>query len=641
MYLIGYDIGSSSIKAALVDADTHQTIKVVQYPENEMDMISRQTGWAEQQPELWWQNLCFATKKLLTSVDIDRSQIKSVGLGYQMHGLVLINEQRRPLRPAIIWCDSRAVAIGDKAFEDLGYRYCLGSCLNSPGNFTASKLKWVKDHEPEVYESAYKFLLPGDYIAMQLTDSIQTTISGLSEGILWDFKSKDIAWEVLDYYELDHALVPDLVGAFDVQGYVTKEASEFTGLPEGIPVTYRAGDQPNNALSLNVVNPGEMAATCGTSGVVYGVVDKPRFDEKSRVNAFAHANYTQDDERIGVLLCINGAGMQYSWMKHQVALSGRKYDDMERMSASIPIGSDGLCILPFGNGAERILENKNINSQVINLQFNRHTRAHMYRAALEGVAFSFVYGINLLKDMGLEVSTLRVGNDNMFQSEIFSTTIASLLDCRIEVVETTGAIGAAKASGVGAGIYADLEEALGGIAPYMTFEPTLNRASCEQAYHFWLSNLEKAMTRVDLHKGVEVDQKKAFHTMKSKSVQTFLSSIKQDLESLKGSADTASINQLLSRVNQQLHKERDWARLDERIETIKDDFYKRLKQVNSRLSTEDIYLCRLVMMELTSKEIAELMNLSIRGVETKRYRLRKKLKLTGEVDLESFLSSIA
>ncbi|REE05824.1 FGGY family carbohydrate kinase [Marinoscillum furvescens] len=641
MYLIGYDIGSSSIKAALVDARTHQTVKVVQYPETEMDMISRQSGWAEQQPELWWQNLCFATKKLLTSVSIDRKEIKSVGLSYQMHGLVLINEQKRPLRPAIIWCDSRAVSIGDKAFEDLGFQYCLGSCLNSPGNFTASKLKWVKDHEPEAYESAYKFLLPGDYISMQLTDNIYTTISGLSEGILWDFKSKDIAWEVLDYFELNHKLVPEVIGAFDVQGYVTREASEYTGLPEGISVTYRAGDQPNNALSLNVVNPGEMAATCGTSGVVYGVVDKPRFDEKSRVNAFAHANYTVDNERIGVLLCINGAGMQYSWMKHQVALSGRKYDDMERMSASIPIGSDGLCILPFGNGAERILENKNINSQVINLQFNRHTRAHMYRAALEGVAFSFVYGINLLKDMGLEVSTLRVGNDNMFQSEIFSTTIASLLDCSIEVVETTGAIGAAKASGVGAGIYQDLEEALGQVAPYMTFEPTLNRASCEQAYHFWLSNLEKAMTRVDVNKGTGVDQKKVFHTMKSKSVQTFLSSLQQDLESLKKHPDPAAVAQLLSRVNQQLHKERDWAKLDERVETTKDEFYKRLKQINSRLSAEDIYLCRLVMMELTSKEIAELMNLSIRGVETKRYRLRKKLKLSGDTDLESFLSGIA
>lgn len=492
MYLIGYDIGSSSIKVALVDAKSGETISVVQAPETEMEIIAKQTGWAEQEPAVWWKHLCAATKKILAATNIDPELIRGVGIAYQMHGLVVVDKNQQVLRPAIIWCDSRAVPIGDQAFQELGESTCLNNFLNSPGNFTASKLKWVKDNEPAIYQRIDKMMLPGDYIGMKLTGEICTTPSGLSEGILWDFQKGSIATDLLDHYVLKEELIPTIVPTCSNQGTVTVEAAKMTGLPVGIPITYRAGDQPNNALSLNVLEPGEIAATGGTSGVVYGVIDKAVYDKASRVNSFAHVNYTEDQQRIGVLLCINGAGIQYSWMKQQIANDNVSYLDMEQMASSVPIGSEGLRILPFGNGAERMLSNESIGAQINNLQFNRHKQAHLYRAGLEGIAFSFVYGIQLLKDMGFNIDVMRVGNDNLFQSKVFAATIANLVDCKITIVETTGAAGAAKAAGLKTGFYKTLKEAIGSNGEVMTYHPEKNEAY-EKAYQMWKSDLEHLM----------------------------------------------------------------------------------------------------------------------------------------------------
>lgn len=495
MYLLGYDIGSSSIKAGLVEAATGKQIAVVSFPEQEMEIIALQSGWAEQNPETWWQNLIEATKRLLTQTKIDPTEIKAIGISYQMHGLVLVDKAQQVLRPAIIWCDSRAVAIGDQAFEAIGEEQCLAQMLNSPGNFTASKLKWVKDHEPEIYKHTYKAMLPGDYIAMKLTGEIRTTVSGLSEGVFWDFAKREISQEVLDHYGFDRSILPEVVDCTSEQGGVTIEASSQLGVPTGIPVTYRAGDQPNNALSLNVLKPGEIAATCGTSGVVYGVVDKPVYDQLSRVNGFAHVNYTADNEKIGILLCINGAGIQYSWLKHQMAQEGQSYNDLEKLASKVPIGSDGISILPFGNGAERIFENKSVGAHILGLQFNRHDQTHMYRAGLEGVAFSFVYGLSIFKEMGIEINVLRVGNDNMFQSEVFAKTMATLLNCEIEVVDTTGAYGAARAAGVAIGVYRDLAEALKSIKPNQVYQPDFDKTLCEEAYQRWLRLLNQFLNK--------------------------------------------------------------------------------------------------------------------------------------------------
>jgi len=496
MYLLGYDIGSSTIKAALTNADTHELVGLVQYPEQDMDIISLQSGWAEQHPEIWWENVCRATGKLLNQYSIQPTDIQGIGISYQMHGLVLIDKNCQVLRPSIIWCDSRAVEIGNRAFAEIGEEKCLKHLLNSPGNFTASKLKWVKEEEPEIFGQIFKALLPGDYIALKLTGEAATTASGLSEGTLWDFQKNAIADFVLDYFEFDENLFPEVVPTFSLQGRLTKKAAKETGLSEGIPVAYRAGDQPNNALTLNVLNPGEVAATGGTSGVVYGIVDKPVYDPESRVNGFAHVNHSKEKPRIGILLCINGAGIQYSWMKQQIAPLGTSFDDMEQMVATVPVNSDGLRIIPFGNGSERILGNKNLGSHIVNLHFNRHSRAHFFRAALEGIAFSFAYGLDIFKQMGLTVDVIKVGNDNLFQSETFSSTISNLTACQIEVVATTGAAGAAKAAGMATGIYGSLEAALRGNDLLKTYEPIANKDAYGQAYQTWKTDLERIVRSI-------------------------------------------------------------------------------------------------------------------------------------------------
>lgn len=495
MYLIGYDIGSSSIKAALVDASTGKPLGLSQYPPQEMKMIAHQDGWAEQEPEEWWEAVCKATQALLNSTGVSPESIKAIGIAYQMHGLVLVDKNQEVLRPSIIWCDSRAVAIGNQAFENLGTSFCLSHYLNSPGNFTASKLRWVKENEPETFAKIHKIMLPGDFIAMKLSGAINTTVSGLSEGILWDFEQHSLAHDLCQHYEIPTSLIPDIVPSFAPQCQVSRAAAEASGLPPGIPIAYRAGDQPNNALSLGVMQPGEIAATGGTSGVVYGITAKQAFDPLSRINSFAHVNHSQIDPRIGLLLCINGAGIQYSWMKHQISEKDIDYPAMEGLLSAVPIGANGLRIIPFGNGAERMINNRQTGAQVNNLQFNIHTRAHLYRAALEGIAFSFVYGIHLLKDFALHPQIIKVGNDNLFQSSTFSMTIANLLGCEIEMTATTGAVGAAKAGGFGAGYYKNIEEAVCNNKVVKTYTPNNTNGDYQGAFEKWVQDLENLINQ--------------------------------------------------------------------------------------------------------------------------------------------------
>ncbi|NND05512.1 MAG: carbohydrate kinase [Saprospiraceae bacterium] len=491
MYLLGYDIGSSSIKAALVDVESGTQVAVAQQPKVEMEMIAEQPGWAEQQPEEWWKHLCNATRELLEMTGIDSSKIQGIGIAYQMHGLVMLDANGQSIRPSIIWCDSRAVGIGNDAFTSLGEEQCLSHLLNSPGNFTASKLRWVQQYEPDKYAACDKIMLPGDYIAYKLSGEINTTISGLSEGMLWDFKEKRPANLLLDHYEVDETLLPEIRGTFAVHGQVSKKASHETGLIPGIPITYRAGDQPNNALSLNVLQPGEVAATGGTSGVVYGVVDQPIYDPQSRVNGFAHVNYTDENPLTGILLCINGAGIQYGWVRKQLTGSDTSYDMLESIAAKAPVGSDGLSILPFGNGAERMLGNREIGAHFVNIQLNRHERAHVYRATLEGIAFSFVYGMQILGEMGMSIEVIKVGNDNLFLSNIFSETIATLTDAKIEMLKTTGAVGAALAAGVGAEVFPDLSSALAHVSLLQTIHPRADRPAFQEAYANWEHSLKR------------------------------------------------------------------------------------------------------------------------------------------------------
>ena len=492
MYLLGYDIGSSSVKASLVNAVTGKCVASAFYPKTEATIIAVKQGWAEQEPSNWWENLKLSTKAIMTESGIKADEIKAIGISYQMHGLVCVDKNQNVLRPAIIWCDSRAVPYGQKAFETIGEEKCLSHLLNSPGNFTASKLAWIKENEPEIFEKIYKIMLPGDYIAMKLTGEICTTVSGLSEGMFWDFKNNCVADFLMSYYGFDKSIIADIKPTFSEQGRVTEIAAQELGLKAGIPVTYRAGDQPNNALSLNVFNPGEIASTAGTSGVVYGVNGKVNYDPKSRVNTFAHVNHTEEQTRLGVLLCINGTGILNSWIKRTVVPEGVSYAEMNDLAAQVPIGSGGVSILPFGNGAERMLQNREVGCSINGVNFNLHNRNHIIRAAQEGIVFSFKYGIDIMKGMGMDVNKIHAGHANMFLSPIFRETLAGVTGATIELYDTDGSVGAAKGAGIGAGIYKDNNEAFAKLEKLEVIEPKLKDADAyAEAYGRWVEYLEK------------------------------------------------------------------------------------------------------------------------------------------------------
>ena len=492
MYLLGYDIGSSSVKASLVNAVTGKCVSSAFFPKTEAAIIAVKQGWAEQEPANWWENLKLSTNAIMAESGVKPEDIKAIGISYQMHGLVCVDKDQNVLRPAIIWCDSRAVPYGQKAFQTIGEEKCLSHLLNSPGNFTASKLAWIKENEPEIFEKIYKIMLPGDYIAMKLTGEICTTVSGLSEGMFWDFKNNRVADFLMDYYGFDKSIIADIKPTFSEQGRVTAAAAKELGLKEGIPVTYRAGDQPNNALSLNVFNPGEIASTAGTSGVVYGVNGKVNYDPKSRVNTFAHVNHTAEQTRLGVLLCINGTGILNSWIKRTVVPEGVSYAQMNDLAAQAPIGAGGVSILPFGNGAERMLQNREVGCSINGVNFNLHNRNHIIRAAQEGIVFSFKYGIDIMKGMGMDVQKIHAGHANMFLSPIFRETLAGVTGATIELYDTDGSVGAAKGAGMGAGIYKDNNEVFATLEKLEVIEPKQSDAAAyADAYGRWVEYLEK------------------------------------------------------------------------------------------------------------------------------------------------------
>lgn len=490
MITLGIDIGSSSIKVSLFDASKGKSLASASYPPDEMRIVSVQAGWAEQEPDEWMRNLMHAIALLKQDHATTLKQVQAIGITYQMHGLVLVNQRGLPLRPSIIWCDSRAVSIGQQAFNALTPAFCLKHLLNSPGNFTASKLAWVRQHEPETYQKAYKFMLPGDYIAFKLTNQLLTTASGLSEGVFWDFERQSVSSELMAHFGFNQELLPDVVDTFSIQGRLTPEMASLLGLSSGVPITYRAGDQPNNAFSLNVLNPGEVAATAGTSGVIYGVTDARKHDPMSRVNTFLHVNNQAANPRLGILFCLNSVGIMNAWARQQLMPSGTTYDTMNQQAAAIPEGSDGLLMMPFGNGAERMLGNKDLGASFHNLKLTMHHKGHMLRALQEGIAFAFTYGIELMQPLGLDLSVIRAGKANLFLSPVFTQTLANLSGAQIELYDTNGAEGAARGAAIGAGFYANAQAAFSNFTIHKSIQPQAS-SQIQEHYAQWKLLLEQ------------------------------------------------------------------------------------------------------------------------------------------------------
>jgi len=483
MLLLGIDIGTSSIKVSVVDAQSQCCNASAQYPETEAEIVTLQMGWAEQSPETWWINVKTAIIKLHQTKKYNPLDITAIGIAYQMHGLVCVDKNQNVLRNSIIWCDSRAVEIGNNAFDTIGNEKCLSNLLNSPGNFTASKLAWVKENEPAIFDKIDKIMLPGDFIAMKLTGSISTSISALSEGVFWDFKNNELSKEVFQYFGFDTSIIPQQKDVFSEHGLLSKSIADELSLTPNISITYKAGDQPNNALSLNVLQPNEVAATAGTSGVIYGVTDKLVYDKQSRINSFAHVNHTVEQNRIGVLLCINGTGILNRWIKN-IAGNHLSYQQLNTLAANISAGSNGLMMLPFGNGAERVLNNKIVQSHIHNIDFNVHTNAHLYRAAQEGIAFAFRYGLDIMRENGMNPNIIRAGNANMFLSEVFMESFVNATGVAVELYDCDGSVGAAIGAGLGAGIYKTTQEAFSNSKPIKTVEPS-NKNLYYDLYKNW------------------------------------------------------------------------------------------------------------------------------------------------------------
>jgi xylulokinase len=491
MYFLGYDVGSSSVKVSLLEGTSGKIAASATSPKKELEIIAHKTGWAEQKPEVWWENAKKATAEILATSKVNPADIKAIGISYQMHGLVLVDKNKQLLRDAIIWCDSRAVQIGAKAAKDIGEQKCLQTLLNLPGNFTATRLKWIKDNEPDTYKKIYKVILPGEYIAMKMTDKIVTTPSGISEHIMWDYNKGALADIMLNYFDFDKNFYADVMPSFSEQGELTAKAADELGLKAGTKISYRAGDQPNNALSLNVLNPGEIAATAGTSGVVYGITEKPAYDSKSRVNSFVHVNYSKENPRYGVLLCVSGTGILNSWLRMNI-MDGMDYRSMNELASTAPIGSDGLSILPFGNGAERTLENNDIGAQICGLRFNTHKKQHLLRAGQEGIVFALNFGLQIMHNIGVKVSKVRAGDANMFLSPLFGKAFACVTNAVVELYNTDGSAGAARGAALGIGFYKNFSQAFEGLKSTRTIEP--DEKICQQyrdAYANWLEALKK------------------------------------------------------------------------------------------------------------------------------------------------------
>ena len=489
MLLLGIDLGSSSVKASVIDGESGKCLATSFSPSDEMKIIALKPGWAEQDTEIWWSNLKIAIANCIRKLGQKKDNIGAIGISYQMHGLVTVDKNNRVLRNSIIWCDSRAVGYGEKAMNALGKEYCMSHLLNSPGNFTASKLAWIKENEPELYKRVHKIMLPGDYIALRLTGEVATSFTGLSEGIFWDFQENKVSDSLMKYFDFNPALLPEPAPSFSISGLLLKSVADEFGLPEGIPVSYKAGDQPNNALSLNVLNPGEVAATAGTSGVIYGVTDKKKYDPLSRVNTFLHVNHNHSQTRLGVLLCINGTGILNSWLRRNTG--GLSYDEMNNLAEKVSPGSDGLRILPFGNGAERMLGNKETGARIEGLNFNIHSNAHLFRAAQEGIAFSLRYGLDIMKEVGIDPKLIRAGEANMFLSKVFRETLSSVTGSVIHLYNTDGSIGSARGAGIGCSYYKSEKEAFNGLTELGVTEPDKSKsAAYEETYAKWKNLLK-------------------------------------------------------------------------------------------------------------------------------------------------------
>lgn len=459
-YLLGIDIGTSGTKTVLFDVDANTICsKTCEYP-----LYQEHNGWAEQDPLDWWNATVEGIYYVISTSKIDSKQIKGIGLSGQMHGLVMLDSNGKPLRKSIIWCDQRT----GKEVEDMNRLLTPQKIINITANpaltgFTAAKILWVKKNEPEIYKKCSHILLPKDYIRYMLTGEFATEVSDASGMQLMNVGKRDWSDEILDPLGIDRSLLGKMYESPDVTGEVHNKAALATGLAIGTIVVGGAGDNPAAAIGTGIVSEGNAFTTIGTSGVVYAISDKVAIDKKGRV----HTLCASVPGKWTVMSCTQAAGLSLQWLRNNVCseevdlaskLGIDPYEIMTAMAREVPIGADKLIYLPYLMGERSPHPDPDCRGTFFGLSAI-HQRAHLIRAVLEGISYSQLECVDVFREMGVSIDNMMICGGGA-RSNVWRQMFADLYGCPVSTIkaEQGGALGVAILAGVGAGIYKDLEE---------------------------------------------------------------------------------------------------------------------------------------------------------------------------------------
>ena len=460
-YLLGVDLGTSGTKTVLFD----ETGRAAASHTAEYPMLQPQNGWAEQRPEDWYAAVCEGARAVLRKSGVRAADVVSVGLSGQMHGLVMLDERGQVLRPCILWCDQRTGAQAERMKALVGAQRLIELTANpAMAGFTAAKILWVQEHEPALYARCRHILLPKDYIRYRLTGEIATEVSDASGTQLMDVAHRCWSREVLERLSIDAALLPPVYESPEVTGRVHAQAAQDTGLMQGTPVVGGAADNSAAAVGTGVVRAGTAFTTLGTSGVVYAISDDVSIDPQGRI----HTLCASVPGKWTAMSCTLAAGLSLRWLRdaccegevQRAAQAGvDPYVLMGDMAAGVPLGADRLLYLPYLMGERCPHPDPDCRGVFFGLSA-MHTRAHLVRAVMEGVAYSQAECVEVFREMGVPVERMTACGGGA-RSPLWRQMLADLYGCPVATlaVDEGPALGAAILAGVGAGVYADVAEA--------------------------------------------------------------------------------------------------------------------------------------------------------------------------------------
>ncbi len=454
MDFLGIDVGTGGSRAVLIDSSgaivASATIEHAPF-------ASPEIGWAEQNPEDWRRASIEAIRQVLANENVNAEDIAAVGLSGQMHGAVFLDKFDKVLRPSIIWCDQRTENQCRELTEKIGAEKLI-ELVSNPAlpNFTLTKMLWVRENEPEIWRKVKCVLLPKDYVRFCLTGDKATDVSDASGTLMLDVRNRKWSKEILAASEIGESLLPELYESAEITGTISAECAAETGLLKGTPVVAGASDNAAGAIGMGIVRVGSVSATVGTSGVIFAVTDKPSIDLRGRIHTFCHAA----PNRWHVTGVTQAAGLSLRWFRDNFSLN-ENYDDLTAESAKISVGADGLLWTPYLMGERTPHIDSNVRASLIGLTAS-HTKAHVVRAILEGVAFSLRDSLEIFKDLDIPIQTIKLGGGGA-RSSLWRQIQADVYGRAVEIVESDegAAYGAVLLAGVGAGRWKTIDQACG------------------------------------------------------------------------------------------------------------------------------------------------------------------------------------